>query len=300
LQSLPGNSDWGRNGRLSRGTSPSLSLSGRLKSRNFPSRRAMRITFTLSPVCCQLLNYSYRMTASCRMNGNGRSALFCREPACSGNPRRVSGMEIRQRTGHLGIGAAGELSVLSADITNGLRKRQSETNATNDHETCRPILIHTRSKTLLIAGNAGAGSTTRSTNTAGMEFVAANIGINDLTADSTSGQARTLLFTADASSVTGFPYKIDCGDFLLICAACTTTPTTIFDGFTFDLAIDNTTHGAIGEFVGTSSPGAVSGNTRTIVVSRVPLPPDPVQATLQWQFRRDSLRQFGNHSVRCS
>jgi len=209
------------------------------------------------------------------MNGNGRSALFCREPACSGNPRRVSGMEIRQRTGHLGIGAAGELSVLSADITNGLRKRQSETNATNDHETCRPILIHTRSKTLLIAGNAGAGSTTRSTNTAGMEFVAANIGINDLTADSTSGQARTLLFTADASSVTGFPYKIDCGDFLLICAACTTTPTTIFDGFTFDLAIDNTTHGAIGEFVGTSSPGAVSGNTRTIVVSRVPLPPGP-------------------------
>jgi len=109
------------------------------------------------------------------------------------------------------------------------------------------------------------------TDAPGTEFVLGNIGINSQTLDSSSGQAGTLLFTANASSASGFPSNIDYGDFFLSCPTCTTTQDTIFGAFTFDLVITDTTDNAVGEFVGTSSGGTVSSNSSTIEITWVPL-----------------------------
>jgi hypothetical protein len=117
---------------------------------------------------------------------------------------------------------------------------------------------------LALVGNASAGSITYTTNSPGTEFVA---GVNSLILTSTGGQSATLTFVANTSSVSGTPSNIDLGDFLLVCSTCTTLQTTTFGAFTFDLVVDDTTDGAFGQFVGTSTGGTVSSNSSTVQIN---------------------------------
>lgn len=118
---------------------------------------------------------------------------------------------------------------------------------------------------LLLAANASAAIIiSYTTATAGTDFVA---GVNSLTLNSSLGDGATLVFIPNASSGTGVPSGIDLGDFLLTCPTCTGAQTTIFPAFTFDLVVDDTTDGATGMFVGTSTGGTVSSNSSTIQIN---------------------------------
>jgi hypothetical protein len=117
---------------------------------------------------------------------------------------------------------------------------------------------------LTMLGSARASNIiSYTTNAAGTEFVG---GVNSDVLKSISGQIATLTFTPNTSSDTGVPSGIDLGDFLLVCATCTTNQDTIFGAFTFDLIVTDTTDGATGEFIGTSTGGTVSSNSSTIQV----------------------------------
>jgi len=116
--------------------------------------------------------------------------------------------------------------------------------------------------TMVAGANAGQ-IVSFTTYGAGTEFAG---GVNSDVLNSTSGQIATLTFTPDVSSDSGFPSGIDLGDFLLVCATCTTSQDTMFSSFTFDLVITDTTDNATGEFVGTSAGGTVSSNSSTIQI----------------------------------
>lgn len=136
----------------------------------------------------------------------------------------------------------------------------------------------------IMAASASAGTITYTTNTTTptpTAFVAGNICTSgcpvsepdDLTLDSTAGDPAQLLFTPNASSISGTPSNINFGNFLLSCPTCGTSQSTTFGAFTFDLVITDTSDNATGEFVGTSSGGTVSSNSSTIdiVWSTVPV-----------------------------
>jgi hypothetical protein len=116
----------------------------------------------------------------------------------------------------------------------------------------------------MMAASANAGTISYTTNSAGTEFV---LGINSLTLDSISGQSGTLTFEPNGNSASGVPSNIDLGDFIMACPTCTTNQSTIFGAFTFDLIVDDTTNGATGEFVGTSTGGTVSINSSTVEIN---------------------------------
>ncbi len=110
----------------------------------------------------------------------------------------------------------------------------------------------------------GATIVSYTTNAAGTEFVD---GVNATILTSNAGQAATLTFTPNASSSSGVPSNIDLGNFILACATCTTVQSTTFGAFIFDLIVTDTTDGATGQFVGTSTGGTVSINSSTIQIN---------------------------------
>jgi hypothetical protein len=117
---------------------------------------------------------------------------------------------------------------------------------------------------LLLAAHANGGTVIiYTTNEVGTEFVG---GINSLTLNSTAGEGATLTFSPNTASATGVPSNLNFGSFLLYCSACTTSQSTIFSAFTFDLVVTDTTDNATGEFVGISSGGMVSSNSSTVEV----------------------------------
>lgn len=116
----------------------------------------------------------------------------------------------------------------------------------------------------MLAASANATTVDYTTNSPLTEFVA---GINSLTLNSTGGQAATLTFVPNTTSGTGVPSNINLGDFLLVCPTCSTTQTTIFSSFTFDLVVNDTTDGATGEFIGTSIGGVVSSTSSTVQIN---------------------------------
>jgi hypothetical protein len=116
----------------------------------------------------------------------------------------------------------------------------------------------------MMATSANAGTISYTTNSAGTQFV---VGGSGLVVHSTSGQAGTITFTPNTTSNTGVPSNIDLGDFIMACSTCSTSQTTIFGSFTFDLVVDDTTDGATGEFVGTSAGGTVSSNSSTVQIN---------------------------------
>lgn len=124
------------------------------------------------------------------------------------------------------------------------------------------------------ASASATGIINYTTNAAGTAFVSGNICTSgcpvtpdDLTVDSTGGQAATLTFAPNTTSGTGIPSNINFGIFELVCNTCTTVQSTTFGSFTFDLVVDDTTDNATGEFVGTSSGGMVSDNSSTVQIA---------------------------------
>lgn len=109
----------------------------------------------------------------------------------------------------------------------------------------------------LLAAPASAITITYSTNTVGTGFN----GGGALFLNSTSGQPATLTYLPNVSSTSGVPSFINYGYFTLACDTCTPVLTSSFDGFTFDIIIDDTTDGASGRFTGTSAGGTISSNT---------------------------------------
>ena len=121
-----------------------------------------------------------------------------------------------------------------------------------------------------MAADANAGTITYSTNAAGTEFVSPTTG---LTLDSSSGLSATLTFQPDANTITGTPSNINFGIFTLECIPCLTdqVDSAEFSAFTFDLVITDSTDGATGEFVGSSTGGAVAFNASTLTINWSPL-----------------------------
>jgi len=120
-----------------------------------------------------------------------------------------------------------------------------------------------------LATVASASTITFNTNAAGTQF-----GSGVLVLNSSSGAAATLTFTPNSSATVGVPSNIDLGDFLLVCSTCGpagTGPNATFGSFTFDLVVTDTTDGATGVFVGTSTGGTVNSNASTISISWLPL-----------------------------
>jgi hypothetical protein len=119
---------------------------------------------------------------------------------------------------------------------------------------------------LLMVANASAGTITYTTNATGTEFVAYN-DVAGLFGDQlvSSDGASTLTFTPNVISTTGTPSGLDLGDFELTCIGCSPT-TTVFNPFVFDLVVSDSTDGATGMFIGTSSGGTVSSDSDTIVI----------------------------------
>jgi hypothetical protein len=117
-----------------------------------------------------------------------------------------------------------------------------------------------------LAASGASASTVISytTNATGTEFVG---GVNSDVLNSNGGAAATLTFTPNSNSNTGVPSNVDLGDFLLVCTTCTTAQTTTFGSFIFDLIVTDSTDGATGEFIGTSTGGTVSSNSGTIQVN---------------------------------
>jgi hypothetical protein len=85
-----------------------------------------------------------------------------------------------------------------------------------------------------LAVSASAAGISYTTNSPLTEFVG---GVNSLTLNSTGGEAATLTFVPNTVSNSGVPSNINLGDFLLVCPTCTTSQTTTFGSFTFDLVV---------------------------------------------------------------
>lgn len=122
---------------------------------------------------------------------------------------------------------------------------------------------------LLMAASASAASITFNTNAAGTKFEGGTLVLN-----SNAGAAATLTFTANGSTTSGVPSIINLGDFLLACANCTTQAQgggAFYNAFKFDLVITDTTDGATGTFVGTSTGGSVWSDVSQISITWAPL-----------------------------
>jgi hypothetical protein len=122
---------------------------------------------------------------------------------------------------------------------------------------------------LTMAVDATAGTITYSTNVTGTEFVSP---ISGLTLNNSSGLSASLTFQPDINIATGVPSNINFGIFTLLCTPCLTdhADSAIFTAFTFDLVITDENDGATGEFVGSSTGGAVAFNSSTLIIDWLP------------------------------
>jgi PEP-CTERM motif len=120
----------------------------------------------------------------------------------------------------------------------------------------------------MMAASASASTIAYTTNSAGTEFFG-----DGLTLNSTGGAAAVLTFHPNTSSISGVPSNINFGNFGLVCATCGTQASglgTLFNSFTFDLVVDDTTDGATGEFVGPSTGGTVWSDVSNVAISWAP------------------------------
>jgi hypothetical protein len=127
----------------------------------------------------------------------------------------------------------------------------------------------------LMVASASASPITFNTNTAGTVFVGGNDTL--LPTFESGGVTASLVFTPNAGILVNTPSGIDLGDFLLTCTGCSTysanTAFAIFPSFVFDLVVTDTTDGASGTYVGTSSGTStpIYSNQSSIVINWAPL-----------------------------
>jgi hypothetical protein len=133
---------------------------------------------------------------------------------------------------------------------------------------------------LMMAASASATQISFNTNTTGTEFTSSSggtiSGAGLILSDST-GDAATLTYSANVGTSVTVPTNINFGDFILACATCTTSVGGTFGAFTFDVIVDDTSDGATGEFVGTSSGGNFTSNSSTITINWSTLSTPPTE-----------------------
>jgi hypothetical protein len=133
----------------------------------------------------------------------------------------------------------------------------------------RLIQVITFSGLASFIGSASASPITFNTNDAGTQFTTGGT-----TLANSLGASATLTFNADPNTTVGQPSNINFGNFVLECPACSTQAIgagSFFNSFTFDLIVTDFTNAATGEFVGSSSGGAVWSDVSQITVTWVPL-----------------------------
>jgi hypothetical protein len=123
---------------------------------------------------------------------------------------------------------------------------------------------------LLLAANANAGTISYTTNDAGTGFVDGNT--TSLTLNGYyAGAPATITFVPDTTNGAGVPSSVSFGDFVVVCSSCTTQANhssfAYFTGFTFDLVVSDSSDGATGEFIGTSSGGYVYSDVTEVQVN---------------------------------
>jgi hypothetical protein len=132
-----------------------------------------------------------------------------------------------------------------------------------------------------MAASASAAGINYTTNDAQTAFITGGSGLTDNSSSGTGGAAATLVFVPNTTSSTGFPSNINLGYFLLTCTGCTTqavgTGSATFSAFSFDLDVDDTTDGAKGDFVGTSTGGSIFSDTSPIQVNWTTSPVNSLQ-----------------------
>jgi hypothetical protein len=122
---------------------------------------------------------------------------------------------------------------------------------------------------LMLAATASANSIVFSTNGPDTLFV----GPSSMVLSSISGDQGAISFTPNGGTTVGVPTNIDLGDFLVSCGSCGTQASgsgSTFGAFTFDLEVTDTTDGATGLFVGTSTGGTVYSDSDSIQINWTP------------------------------
>jgi PEP-CTERM motif len=122
---------------------------------------------------------------------------------------------------------------------------------------------------LMTAGSVSATSVSFSTNTSGTQFASHTGGTVSgagLVLSDASGDAATLTYLANTGTTVTVPTNVDFGNFVLACSTCTASAGGTFGAFTFDVIVDDTSDGATGEFIGTSTGGNFTSNSSTITI----------------------------------
>ena len=123
---------------------------------------------------------------------------------------------------------------------------------------------------LLFTAAAHAATITYSTNAPGTGFGGTSLVLNN-----SSGEASTLTFAPNVNSISGVPSNVNFGVFTLVCTTCTTQAIgsgANYGSFAFNLVLTDVTDGnATGQFVGTSTGGAVFSDVSQITINWAPL-----------------------------
>jgi hypothetical protein len=127
---------------------------------------------------------------------------------------------------------------------------------------------------LMMAGSASASTVTYNTNATGTAGTGFN-GTGNLVLNNSLGAAATLTYIPDPNITTGVPSNVNFGNFTLVCSTCSTQAMgagSFFNSFMFDLVITDVTDGnATGQFVGSSTGGAVWSDVSQITINWSPL-----------------------------
>ena len=131
------------------------------------------------------------------------------------------------------------------------------------------IIGRTAFAATILSTCASGATIVYSTNGAGTGFNNTSL----LTQGNSVGAASTLSFTPNVNATTGVPSNVNYGDFLLVCATCSTQAMnagSFYAPFTFNLLLTDVTDGATGRFVGTSSGGNVFSDVSQITITWLP------------------------------
>jgi len=121
----------------------------------------------------------------------------------------------------------------------------------------------------IFTASAHAANITFSTNAAGTGFAGGTLVRNNAL-----GAASSLTFVPLVNVSTGVPSNVSFGNFTLACPTCSTQALgagSFYAPFAFNLIVTDVTHGATGNFIGTSTGGTVFSDVSQITINWNPL-----------------------------